>query len=155
EALVTEFCGPADRAAHTSFEGVVEVAFAAAAPGAPPVVGVSPHEVTVDFRPHEVHRAATEARAAEGARALAFMGIDVATDPLPGGLVVAQVAAGSRAERAGVAAGDVLTSLDRVRLTSLADAVPAGTRATVELGVRSGEGAAPRLVQVPIDGLHR
>src|SRR5262249_36125616 len=37
DALQAAFCGVGDRAAHTTFEGELEVAFAAAAPGAPPI----------------------------------------------------------------------------------------------------------------------
>src|SRR3954469_1945720 len=37
EGLKELFCGAADKTAHTTFEGDIEVAFAAAAPGAPPI----------------------------------------------------------------------------------------------------------------------
>ena len=50
EATQSLFCGAGDRAAHTTFEGDVEVAFAAAAPGAPPIAGELRH-VVLDVRP--------------------------------------------------------------------------------------------------------
>src|SRR5438552_1814488 len=57
EGLKELFCGAADKSAHTTFEGDVEVAFAAAAPGAPPVAATV-RAVTIDFRPPTARRAA-------------------------------------------------------------------------------------------------
>ena len=50
EAAEALFCGARDMATHTTFDGEVEVAFAAAARGAPPVGGSLAH-VVFDVRP--------------------------------------------------------------------------------------------------------
>ena len=151
EGLKELFCGAAEKSMHTTFEGDVEVAFAAAAPGAPPVAATV-RAVTVDFRPPTARRALLDARMADGERALAFMGITVnKTAPSAGGLVVQTVAAKSRADEAGIAAGDLLTSLDHVRIDSLADAVPAGTKVAT-FALRRGTSAVEVTKEVKIDG---
>jgi len=114
DAIQALFCGAGDRAAHTTFEGDVEVAFAAAAPGAPPVAGVL-NGVTLDVRP--AAGVADIDRDREGDRVLAFLGIHAAASmPTRSGLVVEGVEPRSRAEASGIVAGDVLLSFDGVRV---------------------------------------
>ncbi len=152
EALQTLFCGRGDRAAHTTFVGEIEVAFPAVRPGAPPVTATL-RGVTVDFRPPLPPRAVFDARVAEGARALSYVGIVVAPDGITaGGVVVREVLPGSRADQAGVLADDLLTSFDHVRLTSLADAIPSGAHGTVVLGIRRGEAPTELTKEVAVDG---
>jgi len=155
EGLQTLFCGAGEKATHTTFRGDVEVSFPAAIPGAPPVSGLL-HAISIDFRPPTARRAVIEARAAEGERALAYLGISVSPNsPVAGGLLVSAVEPGSRADRARVLAGDLLTSFDGVRVVSKADAVPSGAEPFVYLGVRRSGAAAESLaetVPVAIDG---
>jgi NADH-quinone oxidoreductase subunit H len=119
EAAQALFCGAGDRATHTTFEGDVEVAFAAAAPGAPPIAGVLRH-VTLDVRPGST--ASNTEGDREGERVLAWLGLKA--EDSPSGLAVEAVAPGSRADLAGLAPGDVLASFDGVRVGSPADVVP-------------------------------
>ncbi len=153
EGLQTLFCGAGDKATHTTFRGDVEVSFPAAIAGAPPIAGTI-HNISVDFRPPTARRAVVEARAAEGERALAYMGIAVSpSSPSAGGLLVSSVEPGSRADRARVLAGDLITTFDHVRVVSKADAVPSGAEPFVYLGVRrGGPGGAEETLPVAIDG---
>mgnify|MGYP001156658069 CR=1 FL=1 len=125
------FCGAGDRTVHTTFEGSLEVAFAAAAPGAPPVAGVLP-QVTLDVRPSA--RASNAESEREGARLLAWIG--VRARPGPSGLLVQSVDAESRARAAGIEAGDVLATFDGVRVATAADVVPAPGEREAVAGVR-------------------
>jgi NADH-quinone oxidoreductase subunit H len=109
--------------------------------------------VSLDVRTPSLQRALIDAHAREGERALAFMGIHLQkTAPAPGGLLVESVAAGSRAEQGGILANDLLTSLDKVRITSLSDVVPAPGHAAVAFGLRRGTSATEITREVHIDG---
>jgi NADH-quinone oxidoreductase subunit H len=148
EATQALFCGAGERATHTTFVGDVEAAFAAAAPGAAPIAGLL-EDVTVDIRPSASPSTRELQRAREGRRALAWMGVQAVAGA--SGLFVEEVTSGSRAQAAGIAAGDVVTSFDGVRVASLADLVPAPGEHAATLGVRSaGDGA--RLATQPRDG---
>lgn len=136
DVLAERFCGRGDRAAHATFRGDVEVAFASNVPGAPPLVGAM-RGATIDFMPSSARASVLEARIAEGGRVLAFLGV-VPGGPSPRGLPVEQVRAGSLAERSGIQVGDVLASVDGVNVLSLGDVVPASARA-VELTIRHGD----------------
>jgi NADH-quinone oxidoreductase subunit H len=145
EATQALFCEAGDRAAHTTFEGDVEVAFAAAVPGAPPVAGVLRH-VTLDVRPGVSASAAERER--EGQRVLAWLGIKAS--PSATGLAVESVTPGSRADAAGLAAGDVLASFDGVRIACAGDVVPAPGEREATVGIRRGgaAGESPRSLAV-------
>ncbi|MEO7112694.1 MAG: hypothetical protein ABI183_19770, partial [Polyangiaceae bacterium] len=69
--LEAEFCGAGNEAAHTTFDGSVEVAFAATLVGAAPVAATLAH-TTIDFRPP---LRASSTAAAEAERLFAFVGI--------------------------------------------------------------------------------
>ena len=151
EGLQQLFCGAGESSAHTTFDGDVEVSFAAATAGAP-AVNATLHAVTLDVRPPTPRRALLDARKIEGERALAYMGIKAGkTSPPSGGIVVEAIAPGSRAEKAGVEVNDLLTSLDKLRLTSLADAIPAG-RHLATFTLRRGTAPAEMTREIPIDG---
>jgi NADH-quinone oxidoreductase subunit H len=150
EATQALFCGAGDRAAHTTFEGDVEVAFAAAAPGAPPIAGLLRH-VTLDVRPGSAASDTEGDR--EGERVLAWLGLKAAEGP--SGLAVEAVSPGSRADAAGIAPGDVLASFDGVRVGSPADVVPAPGERDATVGVRRGGGAAEAMKTVAVDGFRR
>jgi NADH-quinone oxidoreductase subunit H len=136
EATEALFCGAGDLATHTTFEGDVEVAFAAAATGAPPVGGTL-SGVVLDV--HPAVRAADIARDGEGDRFLGWMGLHVANatgDRASPGLVVDTVAPASRAAAAGLAPGDVLTAFDGVRVSSPGDVLPAPGEREATLSLR-------------------
>ncbi|MGO9711456.1 MAG: NADH-quinone oxidoreductase subunit H [Polyangiaceae bacterium] len=138
EGLEGLFCGAAERSIHTTFTGDVEVAFPAAMTGAPPVVATL-HGVTLDVRPPTPRRALLDERAKEGNNALAFFGIHASkTPPASGGILVDAIDPGSRAEKAGVQAGDLLVEIDRVRIDSLADVIPSGAAPVAKLTLRRG-----------------
>ncbi|MGD0526116.1 MAG: NADH-quinone oxidoreductase subunit H, partial [Polyangiaceae bacterium] len=150
EATQALFCGAGDRATHTTFEGDVEVAFAAAAPGAPPIAGVLRH-VTLDVRPGSTASDTEGDR--EGERVLAWLGLKAAESP--SGLAVEAVTPGSRADLAGIAPGDVLASFDGVRVGSPADVVPAPGVSDAVVGVRRGGSPVESLKTVVVDGFRR
>jgi NADH-quinone oxidoreductase subunit H len=138
EGLEEKFCGTGEKSMHTTFTGDVEVAFPAVAPGAPPVVGTL-HGVSIDFRPPTARRAVLEARASEGERALAYLGIHTSSDsPVAGGLQIASVEPGSRADLARIQPGDVITKFDGVRVLSKGDCDPAEAEPFAYLGIRRG-----------------
>jgi NADH-quinone oxidoreductase subunit H len=152
EGLEARFCGSGDKATHTTFIGDVEVAFPAATPGAPPIVG-SLHRISLDLRPPTSRRAVLEARAVEGERALAYLGIKVSeSSPTAGGLLVSDVVPGSRADLARVLAGDLITKFDNVRVLSQADCVPSGAEPFAYLGIQRAASASEEQIQVSIDG---
>lgn len=148
------FCGAADRALHTTFEGDVEVAFAAAARGAPPVAGVL-SRATFDVRP--AARAGADAeRDAEGERVLSWLGVHVSGGVAAGaGLAVESVEAASRADRAGLAAGDVIASFDGVRVASPGDVLPAPGEHEASVGVRRSGDAGEATRTIAVEGLRR
>jgi len=151
EALDAFFCRSGDRAAHTTFEGDVEVAFAASEFGAPPIGGAL-QGVTIDVRAPA--GAADRDRDAEGQRLLSWIGLRVASGG-PTGLLVEAVAPRSAAEKAGVVSGDVLASFDGVRVMSPSDAVPAAGDAEAWLGVRPSASATEIGRAVSVAGFRR
>lgn len=143
EVVVTEqlgdrFCGR-DHAAHATFTGSIEVAFASSAAGAPPLAAEK-RNVTLDVRPASVRADVAASRAKEAARFLAFLGLTT-LPPTARGMPVDRVEPGSPAERQGIVPGDLLASLDGVRILELTDLVPSSSR-KVELGLRHGDAAA-------------
>ena len=151
EGLQQLFCGVGEGAAHTTFDGELEVSFPAATAGAP-AVSTTLHAATLDVRPPTPRRAVLDARRTEGERALAYMGIRPAkTSPPSGGIVVESVEPGSRADKAGIQANDLLTSLDKLRLTSLADAIPAGAQLLATFTLRRGTSPAEITREVHIE----
>lgn len=142
DAFQSLLCGAGDRAAHTTFEGDVEVAFGPPAAGAAPMAGVLEH-VIVDARPSP--GAATGEREADGERALAWIGVRAVV--APSGLLVENVDPGSRAQAAGISAGDVVTSFDGVRVASPSDLVPPAGEHVATIGFRpSHDAIAPAAV---------
>jgi NADH-quinone oxidoreductase subunit H len=155
ERVLSLFCGVGNDAEHTTFDGEIEVAFAAAAPGAAPVVATL-YKVTLDFRPPLGRAQRLDKRIKEGERALRYVGIQTAADPAPnGGLIVEKVAGGSRAEEAGIAAGDVLVAFDGVRVASPSDAIPHPGAQAVTLGVRRGTDPREQYREISFDGFRR
>jgi NADH:ubiquinone oxidoreductase subunit H len=141
--LEEEFCG--ETPVHTTFRGSLEAAFAARAPGAAPVTGELP-EVVLDIVP-QVSLEQAEARAREGGRFAEFVGILLQEDGR--GLEVAGVMPKSRAESAGVAAGDFLHELDGLRLVGAGDLVPAPGKSVSRLLVRRTTEKDP--IALPLD----
>jgi NADH-quinone oxidoreductase subunit H len=148
DATQALFSGVGARAVHTTFEGDVEVAFPAAAPGVGPLSGVLEH-VILDTRPGV--GAALGEREREGKRVLDWMGLQVAQGG--SGLVIDAVKAGSRAEAAGIAAGDIVTRFDGVRVSSAADALPPPGEHFAILGMRTPGAASETARSVSVEGL--
>jgi NADH-quinone oxidoreductase subunit H len=94
--------------------------------------------------------ASDEDRDRDGERVLAWIGVKA----VPGatGLVVASVAPGSRAEAAGLAAGDVVASFDGVRVASAGDVLPAPGEREAAVGVRHGSAPTETMRTVSVDG---
>jgi NADH-quinone oxidoreductase subunit H len=153
EAAQALFCGGGDRAAHTTFEGEVEVAFAAAAVGAPPVAGTL-RQVVLDVRPSASARNAEVEQ--QGERLAAFAGLQVGAAARRGiGLPVEGVASGSRAEAAGIVVGDVLATFDGLRVDSVGDLSPAPGQREAVIGLRrvDAPGVLPHTLSV--EGVRR
>lgn len=118
DELESEFCGAGNEAVHTTFDGAVEVAFAATFVGAPPVAATLAH-TSIDFRPPL--RASNNA-AADAERLLAFAGIHrLDGDSQTSSVSIAAVDSGSRAEAAGLLDGDEITAFNDVRVLSISD----------------------------------
>jgi len=153
EAAQALFCGGGDRATHTTFEGEVEVAFAAASPGAPPVAGTL-RQVVLDVRPGASPRNA-EADG-QGQRLAVFAGLELGGSARRGiGLPVEGVVAGSRAEAAGIAAGDVIATFDGLRVDSLGDLAPAPGEREAIVGIRRVDSAGVNPHALAVEGLQR
>ncbi|HXX67685.1 MAG TPA: PDZ domain-containing protein [Polyangiaceae bacterium] len=135
EAIQSRFCQQGERAVHTTFDGELEVAFAAATVGVAPVGGVL-RGVALDFRPSA--RPFDVDREAEGERFLGFVGIHAASGTRETGVLVRDVAAGSAADNAGIAAGDVLVRFDGLRVQTVGDVLPAPGEDEAEIGIRRG-----------------
>jgi len=149
DVLVERFCGAGGRAAHATFRGRLEIAFASVHPGAPPLVGVR-RDVVLDVIPSSTYASVLDTRATEGARVLAFLGI-VPGPSTPRGAPVEQVASASIAERAGIRVGDVIVAADGVHVLSLADIVPVSSR-SIELVVRPSDTGVEEPKTLPLVG---
>jgi NADH-quinone oxidoreductase subunit H len=118
DELESEFCGAGNAAVHTTFDGAVEVAFAATFVGAPPVAATLAH-TSIDFRPP---LRASSSASAEAERLFAFAGIHrLDGDAQASGVSIAAVDSGSRAEAAGLLDGDEITAFNDVRVLSISD----------------------------------
>jgi NADH:ubiquinone oxidoreductase subunit H len=140
------FTSTVDGLVHTTFEGDIEVGFAASTVGAPPVSGILA-ATHLDVRP-SVSAHATE-RARDGAQVLAALG--VRATPVGSGLSIESVGQGSRAKAAGLAPGDVLARFDGVRVASPADIVPAPGERKATVQVFRGREIAE--LSVSVDGI--
>jgi NADH-quinone oxidoreductase subunit H len=118
DELQAEFCGAGNEAIHTTFDGAVEVAFAATFVGAPPVAATLAH-ASIDFRPP---LRASSAAAVEAERLFAFAGIHrLDGDAQSSSVSIAAVDSGSRAEAAGLLDGDEIIAFNDVRVLSISD----------------------------------
>jgi NADH-quinone oxidoreductase subunit H len=153
EANEALFCGAGDRATHTTFEGEVEVAFAAAVRGASPIAGVL-SGVTFDVRPSA--SASDFEHEREGARVLDWAGLRVGGSARIGsGLPVEAVEPGSRAEASGIAAGDVIVYFDGVRVASVGDILPAPGEREATAFVRTPGSVSEVARTIAVDGFRR
>jgi NADH-quinone oxidoreductase subunit H len=153
EALVARFCGQGDDAAHTTFQGDVTVTLETPAEGVLPVTG-SVKGVTIDVRPKAPRQKTAQAREREGQGVLAFLGVAVSPDaPTTGGLVVASVRPDSPAAAGKIQGGDVITSFEGMRVSSVADVIPSGEERTPMVEIRRGS-EEPMSLPVSIEGYH-
>jgi hypothetical protein len=135
-AAEVAFCGPTSRAEHTTFEGEVEVAFASALPGSPPIAGAL-GGVSIDVQPSR--DSDPEGRRKDADRLLEYVGMHASAQRA--GLFVDAVDPGSQAQAAGLAAGDVIEAFDGVDVRSLSDAAP--TPGEPEARLRVARGSQP------------
>jgi hypothetical protein len=149
EPLEDRFCGHGDHALHTTMNGDVEVAFASSAPGAPPLVGVM-HGMTLDITPSSVRAAVVQARSAEGARVLAFLGVDPGATT-PRGLPIEKVSPGSPGDQAGFQPGDLISAVDGVHVRDVSDVAPASARST-RITLRHGDSGTEETKTVAMIG---
>lgn len=150
DSLQSRFCGSGDNAVHTTFHGDVTVLLPSARGGLP--VKGTVKGVTVDFRSPTPRRAVLEARAKEGARALAFMGIAVGSESPPaGGLLVTDVKPSSPAARAQITKDDVIVGFGGVKVTSIGDLSPSGLDRAPSIAVKRGD-APPSERPISLEG---
>lgn len=152
DSLQSLFCGSGEAAVHTTFHGTVEVAFRAAAPGAPPVAGTL-GGVTLDLRPPPPREGVATIRDEAGQRLLGHLGLHVdEARPASGGLLLTSVEPGSRGDGAGLLAGQLLVSAAGVRVRSLGDLVPPPGATLLELGERREGSTEERVHTVNVEG---
>jgi NADH-quinone oxidoreductase subunit H len=149
DALEERFCGHGERASHTTFRGELDVAFASSAPGAPPLVGTL-RGVVIDVRPSSVGSAIVDARNAEGARVLSFLGVTPGVTSARG-LSIETVAPGSPAERAGMKSGDVIVEVDGVHVFAASDLAPTSAR-SMDVLLRRVESGVEDTITIPLAG---
>lgn len=150
DALQTEFCGRGDAAEHTTFHGDVIAAFSPKKTRAAPITGTV-HGVVLDVESPNVSKPTAEYRMRDGERALQFFGIKLSE--VPGhAVVVAAVQPDSRAERAGLQAGDTLIEFDGVSVRSAIDLVPSGERHFADLTMRRGRIDGPLARRIDVSG---
>ncbi|HEV8245380.1 MAG TPA: NADH-quinone oxidoreductase subunit H [Polyangiaceae bacterium] len=142
-----EFCA-GESAQHTTFHGSVEAAFAPRNAGAPPVTGEI-FDVSLDIVP-QASLEQLEARAREGERFADFLGALIERDPR--GLLVKGVMPRSRAESAGLSAGDLLIELDGVRVLGPGDFVPQTSATRSRLLVQRLQSSEPVALIVESSG---
>ena len=142
ESLQAKLCGQGDDAAHTTFRGDVIVELPAAAAGGQPVRGKVLGTV-IDFRPPSTRRVVMARREKEGAAAAEFLGLTLDLEASPSsGLRVGDVTPGSPADKTGIAAGDLLVSLDGVHVRAVADLLPSGSSETAQIEFKRGDADA-------------
>lgn len=136
--VIARFCGPELEASHAAFVGDVEVAFASSTPGAPPVVGTL-RGATLQLRPAAGMTPHLAALSADGARLVAFLGIErFEVDGT--GLTVGAVAERSRAAEAGLVPGVTIERAGALSVGAVSDlAAPVGDKLQVTLRFPSGE----------------
>ena len=149
DELMSKFAGIGEDATHTTFVGEVEVAFASLARGAPPLVATL-KDVTLDVRPPEPDAKAFLRHREEGEALLTYIGLHV-TSGAGVGLLVDDVAPGSRADLAGVRKGDLITSFDHVRVASTSD-IRVGSSRDARLGLLREGSSHEDSVRVFVDG---
>jgi len=136
DELLARFVGRGDDALHTTFVGAVEVEIPTAT--GMPVRGSVKQEVRIDLAPRPPRDAVADARAAEGERALAWLGVE-ASPGGTGGVVVERVTEEGPAARAGVQAGDRIERLDGLTVLGPGDLVPRPSAQAPVLGYRRGD----------------
>lgn len=150
EALAARFAANGDTG-HATFRGEVSVSFVASEPGAAPLRGRAAN-IVIDVRGSRNKKMVLGRDAARAA--LDGLGLTIADEaPASGGLVVADVRAGSPAAGAGILPKDVIIDFDGVRVASLVDLVPAG-ESFANVAIRR-DGGELRAIAIPLDGALR
>jgi len=136
-----------------TFRGRVEVAFAAAVPGAEPVSGAS-DEVVVLFVAPTAARLSTElVHARDAHELLAFLGARPAYEADTEGVRLERVDANGRGAVAGLRAGDVIVESEGVIVASLGDLAPRRAARVLRVRVKRAGESAPLALALTLRGL--
>jgi NADH-quinone oxidoreductase subunit H len=136
ESFAERVCGRGDLAAHATFKGDLEIAFASNDPSAPPLIGRLKNTI-LDVQPSSVRATVLDGRTAEGGKLLTYLGI-TAGAPSPRGMPIDKVEPGSVADKAQIQVGDILTAVDGVHALAIADIAPVAAREAL-LTIRHGD----------------
>lgn len=147
EQQLSEWVGTGEAAAHATFRGELRLAFSSHLTRTGPVFGTL-KGVVIDVFPWTVSSKVAGSRVEQAERFAQFLGVVFAAN----GFEVALVKPGSRAERAGLRGGDVLMSLDGVRLLAKGDFFAAGAEPTALVELRRGRLQEPIPVYVDVAG---
>jgi len=136
-----------------TFRGRVEIAFAAAMPGAEPVSGAS-DEVVVLFVAPTAARLSTElVHTRDAHRLLAFLGARPAYEADTDGVRLERIDASGRGAAAGLRAGDVIVESEGVIVGSLGDLAPPRAARLLSVRVRRAGESAPLALTLTLRGL--
>ncbi|MBI4957349.1 MAG: NADH-quinone oxidoreductase subunit NuoH [Myxococcales bacterium] len=153
ESLQAKLCGSGDAAVHTTFRGTVIVEVPSDRAGGPVVRG-KVFGAVLDFRPPSLRRMTQARREKEGEAVASHLGLVLESGAVDArgvsleGLRLREVAAGSPADKAGLAPDDVILELGGVKVSSVVDLVPGGSDELVPITVRRGAQATVRQISV-------
>jgi NADH-quinone oxidoreductase subunit H len=133
DEIQSRFCSKGELADHATFRGDVIAALAPRTSAAPPVTGTV-RNVEIDFPGPAVPKELRARREAEGKAAAEFIGVRFEKN----GFRVDAVAPSGPAERAGILPGDVIESVEGVRVRRTSDLAFSGVERWAKVEVRRG-----------------
>jgi NADH-quinone oxidoreductase subunit H len=133
EEIQARFCSKGTLADHATFRGDVIAALAPRTSAAPPVTGTI-RNVEIDFPGPAVPKELRAKRDVEGAAAAEFIGVRLEKESF----AVDAVAPSGPAERAGILPGDVIESVEGVRVRRVSDLAFSGIDRWAKVEVRRG-----------------
>ncbi len=149
EEIEQAFCGTGDAAAHSTFRGNVNIAFAARASGMAPVSGTL-RDVDFEVEPKLKSYQVEQERQRVSNEALRFLGLTLGGGGLSDCCTV--VSAQGRALLAGLKPGDRLLDFDGVSVIRSSDLVPSGRTRTARLTVRREDSEVPIVRNIDVQG---
>jgi NADH-quinone oxidoreductase subunit H len=133
EEIQSKFCAKGSLADHATFRGDVVAALAPRTSAAPPVTGTV-RNVEIDFIGPAVSNELRAQRETEGKAAAEFIGVRLEKESF----AVDAVAPGGPAERAGIVPGDVIESVEGVRVHRVSDLAFSGVDRWAKVEIRRG-----------------